>query len=108
MKDTGNSQNKKVGRGSSRCSTGETNPTSNHEDEGSSPGPDQWVRKSERCYSNPELLWLWCRQLQFNPWPGNFYMLRVRPQKANRKRKKKKVGRKMGLEEVGKRKLYVL
>ena len=35
---------KSTWRGSSSCGAVEMNPTSIHEDEGSIPGPDQWVR----------------------------------------------------------------
>ena len=40
--------------GSSLCGAVETNPTRNHEVEGSIPGLTQWVK-------DLVLLWLWCR-----------------------------------------------
>ena len=45
---------KRLYSGSSRHGTVETNPTGNHEVEGSIPGLSQWVK-------DPVLLWLWCR-----------------------------------------------
>ena len=53
-----------------------TNPTRNHEVEGSVPALAQWVKGSGiavscgvgcRRSSDPELLWLWCRSVVMAP-----------------------------------------
>ena len=61
----------KTGNRSSHCDAAEMNPTSIHEDVGSSPGLTQWVEDPAllwsirslglRCASDPMLLWLWGR-----------------------------------------------
>ena len=60
----------KVGFRSSCCSVAKMNSTSTHEDAGSIPRLTQWVKGSSiavsydvglRHFSDPLLLWLWCR-----------------------------------------------
>ena len=48
------------------------------------------------------LLWLWCglqMWLGFDLWPGNFYMLWVRPKTEKKKKKQKKRKKEMCLEK---------
>ena len=62
--------------GSFPCSSAETNPTSSHEDAGSTPGLDQWVGDppvavgcgiGHRCGWDHALLWLWPRLVAVAP-----------------------------------------
>ena len=70
------------------------NPAGIHEDMGSIPGPDQWVKGSSIAMScgvghrgslDLARLWLWYRLAAvaligpWTPWPGNFYMPWVQP-----------------------------
>ena len=69
-----------------------TNPTSTHEDASFISDLFQWVKRSRvavscgvgcRCGSDPHVAVAvgvsQQLQLQFDPWPGNFHMPRVRP-----------------------------
>ena len=50
------------------------------------PALEQWV-------GDLALLWLWCGLqvwLKFDPWPGNFHMPWVWPERKKRERKEKK------------------